>query len=132
MKKLSILLALLCFPLAAAKQDNILLYTDSVQVTSEISPYENVQADLPIKGTIMITHMGALKVDPKTFRMGDESLKVTFIKDVSLSSSENLVISIYEFELKGRKKGNYTLPPITVKVGDQEYQAPALDIYVDP
>ncbi len=118
-------------PLIAAPQDNILLYTDSVQVTSEVSPYETLQANQPIKGTLMITHVNNLKVDPASVKMGGETLKVKFVRDVSLSSTDNLSISIYQFEVKGKPKGNYTLPPISVKVGDKEYQAPSLDISID-
>jgi hypothetical protein len=62
--------------------------------------------------------------------MGNDPLKVEFVKEVDLSSEGKLVITIYQFELPGKKKGNYDLPPISVKVGGKEYQAPPINLSV--
>lgn len=116
-------------PFLNAQQDNVLFYQDTVQVTAEISPYANLTQDQPIVGTLMVTHDSALKVDPATFRIGNDPLKTEFVKEVPLSG--RLVITIYQFQLSGKKKGNYNLPPMTVKVGGKEYQAPTLNINVE-
>jgi hypothetical protein len=114
-------------PLFSAAQDNILFYKDQVQVTAEISPYDKIKENYPIPGTLMITHNDNLKVDPSSVRMGKDSLQVKLLKEVPMSS-DKLIISIYEFKIEGKRKGNYTLDPITVKVGGKEYEAPPLII----
>jgi hypothetical protein len=131
MLRLFMLLLVAPISIAFAQNSNVLIYKDPVQVNAEVSPYAVLKEDSPITGTIMITHNTNLKVDEGTIRMGDDPLKVQFVKNVTLSSEGSLIISIYDFEMKGMKKGNYELPPISVKVGGKEYQAPALNITVE-
>ena len=130
--KLRLIFLLLCatFTLSAAEQDNVLFYKDSVQLSTEISPYDILVQDKPIYGTLMVTHNDTVKVDDQSIKMGTEPIKSKFIKQVTLDPNSKLVISIYQFQLKGHKKGNYELPPVTAKVGGKEYQAPPLNIDV--
>lgn len=130
LRKMMLFLCLTASPLISAQEGNVLIYTDLVQVTSEISPYETIQENAPITGTLMVTHNDNLKVDVASIRMGNDPLKVKFVKNVTLSASDKLSISIYEFELAGKKKGNYTLDPISVSVGGKKVQAPPLIINV--
>lgn len=134
-KKMIKLLIALCFTttlLSSAEEGNILIQADPVQVTTEISPYETITENTPITGTLMITHNSNLKVDEQSFQMGKEPIKVKPLKQVQLDPNNKLVISIYQFELAGRKNGLYTLPPILVRVGGTEYQAPPLTFTVGP
>lgn len=131
MKKfLSIAIFLLVTALYAAEEGNVLIYTDPVQISSEISPYESLAEGKPVTGTIMVTHDANLKIDENSFRMGNEAIKVKLVNQVQLSPSSKLVITIYQFEISGRNSGAYTLPPITVKVGGEEYQAPPLPLVI--
>lgn len=129
-KLFTILLCMTAIPSLSAEQGNVLVYTDPVQVTTEISPYESLTENSPIKGTLMVTHDATLKVDISSFRIGSDPLKVELEKEVSLSSTNNLLISIYKFELPGKPKGSYNLSPMSVKVGGKEYQAPSLNIVI--
>lgn len=131
LKFLTIVCCLVATPLISDEAENLLMYGGGeVQVTAELSPYVLQSENTPIIGTIMITHNEAAKVDNGSFQMGSDSLQVQFVKDVPLSSYGNLVISIYQFQMKGMKKGIHNLPSITVKVGGKEYTAPPLTVAV--
>lgn len=131
-----ILILLIGLPLQLFPQNspnNILIYGEgNVQVTSEINEYQNVSAGMPIQGSVMITHQEKSLVDPGSFLMGDKPLKVEFVQSVPMSEYGSLVVSIYKFNLEGKNKGVYTLPPIRVKVSGKYYQAAPLNIQVNP
>ena len=118
--------------LMAAVEDNVLIYSDSVQVTSEISSWEILTKNHPIKGTLTITHNDNLKIDAASAKIGNDPLQVKLVSEVILSPTSKLSLSIYEFELKGMEVGNYNLPPISVKVGNKVYQAPQLNVLIEP
>ena len=130
MKTIFLYLIVITASLFAVEEGNVLIYTDPVQITSEISPYETLTENKPVTGTLMVTHNSSLKVDEKSVKLGDASLRVKLLNQVKFSSDGKFVISIYQFELSGRKAGSYTLPPITAKVGDQVYQAPPLNLTI--
>lgn len=130
MKTIFLYLFVMTATLSAAEEGNVLISTDSVQITSEISPYETLTENKPVTGTLMVTHNSSLKVDEKSVKLGDAPLPVKLLNQVKFSPEGKFVISIYQFELPGRKAGTYTLAPITVKVGDQVYQAPPLSLTV--
>lgn len=117
--------------LAETGPSNILIYTDPVQVTASINAYENLTAGVPIEGTVMVTHQDNNIVDSESFRIGTKLLKVEFVQNVALSEYSNLVITFYRFKLEGMNKGQYTLDPITVKVGGKVYEAPPVTIQVE-
>ncbi len=133
MQTLRLFLFLLFIPLQLFSypvDSNVLLYDDTVQVTSEINTYENLVDGTPIQGSVMITHDSNNPVDTNSFTMGDKSLKVQFVQSMPMSSYSKLVISIYQFQLPGMKAGSYTLQPIRVKVGGKNYAALPLTIQV--
>jgi hypothetical protein len=131
-----IMILLIGLPLQLFPQEspnNILIYGEgNVQVTSEVNEYQNISAGMPIEGTVMITHHENSRVDTTTFRMGDKPLKVEFVQSVAMSDNGSLVVSIYKFNLEGKSKGVYTLPPIQVQVDGKYYQAAPLIIQVNP
>ncbi len=120
------------FLIADQGQTNILLYKDNVQVTSEINQYENIVAGMPIKGSVLITHYASAAIDPNSFKLGDEPLSVEFEQNVQMFSYSDLEITIYRFQLPGKKAGIYNLKPIQVKVNGKIYQAPPLTVEVPP
>ena len=83
----------------------------------------------PVTGSVMITHDKTNTVDANSFRLGNKPLKVDFVQSASMDG--NLEVSIYKFQLESMQKGEYTLPPIVVKVGGKDYQAPPITIEVD-
>lgn len=109
---------------------NILIYTDPVQIDTNISDYENITSKAPIRGTIMVTHNVNNQIDPSSFRLGENPLKAEFVQSTAISPYSPLVVTIYQFQLEGIKKGSHTLPPIRVKVGGKDYQAAPLTIEV--
>ncbi len=115
-------------------QTNVLLDNSKnrVQVTTEINEYASQVANIPIKGTIMITHATHASIDNHSFRIGTKPLKVEFVQSMPMSSYSDWEVAIYSFSLEGMQKGTHTLPPIEVKVGDQYYQAASLTLQVAP
>lgn len=110
---------------------NDLVYDEgSSEVTSQISEYANITAGKPMQGSIFVTHDASNKVDDASFRLGDKELKVTFVQTAQMSSSSNVVVSIYSFGLPGMPVGVHTMPPINVIVGGKKIQALPLVIEV--
>lgn len=108
----------------SSNQKNNLIYGEGTTlVTTEIDTYENLAANTPITGSVMITHDQKATIDVSSFRLGNTPLKVNFVQSASMSSYNPLVVTIYKFQLPGMKSGAHTLPPIAVKVGGKEYQA---------
>ncbi len=117
--------------LTADQQSNILIYGEgSTQISSEINQYDSIVANTPIPGSVMVTHDVNADVDINSFRLGNTPLKVTFVQTTPISSYSTLVVSIYQFQLDGMKPGIHTMPPISVRVGNKEYQAASLIIKV--
>ena len=77
----------------------------------------------PVKVSITITHKNSLEVDPSSFKLGEDPLKVEFLKEVKLSERSDLIITIYTFTLEPKKKGLNFLPPISVTVAGKEYSS---------
>lgn len=128
-----VLFLLLLVPLqliSDASDTNVLIYTNTVQVNSEIYQYENINPGIPIQGSVMITHDVNNTVDVNSFKLGDRPLKVDLVQSVPMSSDSKLVVSIYQFQLEGMKAGLYTLAPIEVVVGGKAYLAPPMTIQV--
>lgn len=109
---------------------DVLIYGDNVQISSEINEGESITANSPIQGTVMVTHNKNNLVDVSSFSIGRKHLKVEFVKEVSMSSYSDLVVTVYQFQLEGMAPGFQTLPSIKVNVGGKEYEAPPLQIKV--
>ena len=90
---------------------------DGVKITAEIEP--DSFADTPLKGTITITHDKRLTVDPDSFQLDKNPIKVNFVKEVPLSADS--IMSIYEFSIPAMPKGLHLLPEASVMVGVQRY-----------
>ena len=107
-----ILLAYILFPIKAFS-----LGANAVSI--EANQY--VSVGQPIEVSVMVTHEKTSKVELESFKLGDEPLTVRFAKEVSMSENSDLVISIYKFLIKPKKKGLYTIPPVSVKIGGKEF-----------
>lgn len=73
--------------------------------------------DVPINGLITISHNQNEKIDEAAFQIGNDSLIVEKIKDVKISGSSPILLTIYRFHLEGKKVGVYSLPAISTRVG---------------
>jgi hypothetical protein len=98
------------------------LFAVDVKVAAEIEA--GGAENEPLKGTITITHHKQDAVDNNSFILGKNELQAEFVKDVQISPSDPLVLSIYSFTLQGQREGLYALPAISVKVGGAVYQSP--------
>ena len=125
------LLMVAAYLIAYNDQANDFIYGEgNTQVNSEINEYEDIVAGAPIQGSVLITHDKKDAIDINSFRIGDKPLKVEFIQTTSMSSLSNLEVSIYQFQITGLKSGVNTLPPISVKIGGKEFQAPPLTVEI--
>lgn len=79
------------------------------------------QTDLPLKGTLTITHSEEEKIDPQSFTIEGKPLEASLIKEVKISASSDTWVSIYAFQLPAQDKGLYVLPSIAVKIEGQIY-----------
>lgn len=76
----------------------------------------------PIKGTLEITHDESQKVDENSVQMDGKDLKVNLLRNVRIAPPSPLTVSIYQFTVPSKNKGAYTLPALSVKVGEKTYQ----------
>ena len=102
----------------------------SIEITTEINTYQNITANVPIQGSVMVTHDANSAIDANSFRLGDEPLNVTFVSSTAMSPYSAIVVTIYSFQLKRMPAGEHLMPPIKVKVAGKEYQALSLIINV--
>jgi hypothetical protein len=124
-------LLLILFPLSLiSEQTNVLIYKDTVQVSSEIYAYEKLVTGVPIQGSVMVTHDANNAIDVNSFRLGEKPLKVTLVQSVRISPYSPLMVTSYQFQLEAMSQGSHTLPPIKVNVGGKEYQAPPLTVLI--
>ncbi len=94
----------------------------SLEVVSvAVEPDQYAVAGKPVDVSVMVTHRKTSKVDISSFKLDGKSLKVEFLKEIQMSEQSNLVISIYQFTVEAKKKGLYTLKPVSVRVNGIEY-----------
>lgn len=98
-----------------------LFAANQVNITAAIDQGEGYE-NLPINGTISISHDKKEKVDINSFQLEGKALKVTFIKEVPINR-QSIQISIYHFEIPSKEPGLYVLPEIKVKVGEKQYRS---------
>ncbi|HEV8051486.1 MAG TPA: hypothetical protein VGP47_03255 [Parachlamydiaceae bacterium] len=100
---------------------SLTLFAEEVTVTSEISgrAYENE----PFKVNITITHDEKQTVDMTGFYFGKDKVTVELEKEVKISPSFPLLLSIYSFTMRAQPAGLYALPAISVRVADKTYQS---------
>lgn len=129
-KSLVLFILILPMLLFSADQANNLIYEGgNIQITSGINEYQNLSANVPVQGSIMVTHESASSIDVNSFKMGNDPLKVNFISTTPFS--DHLVVTIYAFQLNGMSKGTHQLPSISVQVGGKEYQAPPITLEIN-
>ena len=97
---------------------------EEVSVDAQIDQSGTLIENQPLKGLISIAHNEQEKVDETSFRLGDSTLDVDFVREVRISPSSPLVLSYYQFALNGQPKGLQVLPSVSVKVGSHRYQSP--------
>ncbi len=106
------------------------LVNGNVQVNASIYQYADLEQNAPLPGSVMVTHDANAKIDVSSFQIGDKPLKTTFMQEIPMDSYSNLVVSIYSFQLEGLPPGVHTLPPIHVKIGGKDYQAPPITVQI--
>jgi len=107
----------------------LFLFSQEVRVTAEIE--KNGVVGMPLEGTITITHDKNATVDIDSFRMENKGLEVEFLKEVELSATSDVVISLYNFSLEPQKQGLHVLPEITVTVGNRKYRSVSTTFVVE-
>lgn len=98
------------------------LLAQQVVVTSEMN-YTELFAGKPLAGTITITHDKTKQIDVASFKLGNDTLKTSFLNNVVISEQSPLIISIYSFELPSKPKGLHVLPEVSVKVGGKLFKS---------
>lgn len=116
--------------LKAQAYSNVLVPNEPVQITSSVNQYDQISENVPIQGTLMVTHDANNSIDQDSFHMGDKPLSVKLVQSVPMSSYSNLIVTIYNFQIDGMKAGSYTLPSVNVVVGGKKYVAPPMSIIV--
>lgn len=91
-------------------------------VDASVDPADH-PSHFPIPGVITITHHKEEIIDPESFQMNNQPLNVTFVKDVKMSASSEMLVTIYDFQLPAQEKGKYYLPTISVKIGYRRYSS---------
>lgn len=92
-----------------------------ISVSASIDPTTLAQG-WPIKGTLEITHYTEEQVEESSATLEGKPLKISLLRNVKISPSSPLMVSIYHFTLPPQNKGSYTLAPISVKIGGKTYQ----------
>lgn len=96
------------------------LIADEPTVSAEIDLYKALESR-PLAGTITISHDEKSKIDNTSFQMDGKPLHASFVKSVKISPREPLELSIFTFEIPGKPKGLYVLPPVSVKIDGKSY-----------
>lgn len=85
---------------------------------------DKAQAHYPLEGTITITHRKQEKIDPHSFKIDNQPLETLFVRDTSMPSDANVLVSAYSFQLPAQKQpGLYILPTVSAKIDKQIYQS---------
>lgn len=99
------------------------VFAENVTIEASINGDEGFVGD-PIKGTITITHNSKETIDEKSFKLAGKPLEAKFVQDVDMSAGKgNVLVSVYNFELPAQTEGEYTLDPISAKVGSKEFKS---------
>lgn len=101
---------------------SISLIAQDVTVTSEIDTGKVFENE-PFKVNVTVTHDENQTVELTSFHLGKDKVAVELEKEVKISPSFPLLLSIYSFTMPGQKAGLYALPPVSVRVADKTYQS---------
>lgn len=107
------------------------LYAADVQIEVEVNS-DLVSENQNLVGKIIILHPDNQLVDEGSFTLEKKPLEVQLVSQGKQGSTlyingkikkESNMISCYCFELPGKVKGRYELPPLEVKIGDRIYHS---------
>lgn len=104
---------------------NFPLFSGDVQLSVQLDRKENFVGQ-PLSGIFNVQHNREDIVDTNSVLLGKESLKVEFVRDVTIDTNSPLVVSFYKFQLPPQEAGTNVLPAISVKVGDEIYKTQPL------
>lgn len=105
------------------------LSADDTRVSLQLDD-QGIFADQEIKGTITIQHLKSKEIDPKSFNIKGEPLRVQFMRNVEISPKSDLIISFYSFQLPPKESGLHVMPGVNVKIGGRSYTTPAMTFEV--
>lgn len=112
-KKFSIfLLMILLMPVCA-------FALGATKVSIEADQYAEI--GVPVEVSILVTHEKSDKIDESSFKSGDKRLVVTYDREIPMSATSDLVISVYKYTILAEGRGSHTIPPVSVMVGGKEY-----------
>lgn len=97
-------------------------YAEDVKVSAGVDQYR-VMENLPVKGTIEVTHSKNTPIDPALFNIEGKPIQAELIKEVNIAADGSVIVSIYHFELPQKPKGLHLLPAITLKAGKETYSS---------
>lgn len=92
---------------------------EATKVSIEADQYAEV--GVPIEVSILVTHEKSDKIDESSFKSGDKRLVVSFDREIPMSETSDLVISVYKYTILADKKGAHTIPSVSVNVGGKVY-----------
>lgn len=86
--------------------------------------------DIPVSGTIIITHPSTEAVDVASFSYKGKNFPVEHLRKVEFPGSEGVSVNSYRFKLDAFPKGPQMMSPVSVKVGKNIYtsQATAFEV----
>ena len=82
--------------------------------------------DVPVSGTIVITHPPAMAIENSSFTYEGKRLPVDFLRKVTIPGNESLSVDSYRFKLAPFSEGSQTLSPVSVKVGGKSISSSPL------
>lgn len=91
----------------------------ATKVSIEADQYAEI--GVPVEVSILVTHEKSDKVDVDSFKSGDQRLVVNFVRQIPMSETSDLVISVYKYTIQPEKRGSHTIPSVSVKVGGKVY-----------
>ena len=92
--------------------------------------------DIPV--IITITHLQEQKIDPKSFRLDEQPIEVTFVSEESPESKafgskdspDSLIVTTYRFSVPGQPSGLHLLPAVSLEVEGITVQSSAISYEV--
>ena len=109
---------------------NILIYKELVEVNAEINANDTLLAGKAIVGSVLVTHDKNALIDVESFKIKNTFVKVKFIQTVLMSEDNNLILTIYQFNIPGMPTGIHNLGSLSVNVSGKSYSSSELIIEV--
>lgn len=100
-------------------------------VSTEIDAY-GLYENMPINVMITVSHASDQKVDVNSFKLKGKPIKVEFVKDVEISASPSLILSIYRYKQDPQPQGLHLFPEVTVTVGGKQIESIGRTYMISP